>query len=75
MSKLRDIDIKYCLCNYFYDIITINDLDLDEILLDGKSHVDCLIYHTAYEEKVISYKSPYTYIKTIYVNKIHHCCS
>ena len=37
-NELNKIDIKNCTCYYFDDIININDLDLDNILLDEKSH-------------------------------------
>ena len=37
-NELNKIDIKNCTCYYFHDIININDLDLDNILLDEKSH-------------------------------------
>ena len=41
------------MCQYFDDIININDLDLD-ILLDEKSNQNALIYDVAYKT---SYKA------------------
>ena len=42
---LKEIDIKNCTCYYFDDIIDINDLDLDNISLHGKSIENILIHH------------------------------
>ena len=33
-DKLKEIDIKNCMCYYFDDIIKIEDFDLDNILID-----------------------------------------
>ena len=34
---------------YFYDIIKLEDFDLDNVLMDGKSYEDILIYDISYE--------------------------
>ena len=36
-NKLKEIDIEIRTCYCFDDIISINDLDLDKILIDEKS--------------------------------------
>ena len=37
-DKLKEIDIKNRTCFYFDHIIKIDDFDLDNILIDGKSY-------------------------------------
>ena len=36
-DKLKEINMKYCRCYFFDDIIKIEDFDLDNILIDEKS--------------------------------------
>ena len=36
-DKLKQINIKNRTCYYFYDIIKLDDFDLDNILIDEKS--------------------------------------
>ena len=36
-GKLKQINIKNRTCYYFYDIIKLDDFDLDNILIDKKS--------------------------------------
>ena len=36
-DKLKQINIKNRTCYYFYDIIKLDDFDLDNILIDKKS--------------------------------------
>ena len=45
MSNLKESNIKNCICYYSDDIISINDIDLDKILLDEKSYKNSIIYH------------------------------
>ena len=56
-NKFKKIDIKNYTCYYFDDIININDLNLDNILIDGKSYENILIYNaankTSYGEKTL----------------------
>ena len=37
IDKLKQINIKNRTCYYFYDIIKLDDFDLDNILIDKKS--------------------------------------
>ena len=41
--------IKNCRCYYFDDIIILEDFDLDNILIDKKSHESFLICDISYE--------------------------
>ena len=47
-NKSQRNDIKNCTLYYFDDIININELDLDNIFLDEKSHRNILIYEISY---------------------------
>ena len=38
-DELKEIDIKNCVCYYFYDVVKIQDFDLDNILIDMKNHM------------------------------------
>ena len=44
-DKLKQIDIKNCICYYFDDIIKIEDFHLDNILIDEKSYENILVYN------------------------------
>ena len=37
-SKFKKVRFKNCTCYYFVDIIKLEDFDLDDILIDEKSH-------------------------------------
>ena len=41
--------IKNCMCYYFDDIINLEDFNLDNTLIDGKSHENILIYDISYK--------------------------
>ena len=41
--------IKNRTCYYFYDIIKLGNFDIDNILIDKKSHKNILIYHIYYK--------------------------
>ena len=43
-NEFKIIRIKHCTCYYFDDIIKLEDFDLDNILIDKKSHENILIY-------------------------------
>ena len=43
-NELKKVRIKSCTCYYFDDIIKLEDFDLDNILIDKKSHENILIY-------------------------------
>ena len=45
-SEIKEIDIKNFTCYYFYDIISINDFILNNVLLDEKSYQN-IIYDVA----------------------------
>lgn len=45
----KKIDIRNCTCYGFDNIMSINDLSLDNALLDKKSYKSILIYHAAYK--------------------------
>ena len=47
-DKLKEIAIKNCTCYYFNDIIKIEGFDLDNILIDEKSHENILVYNILY---------------------------
>ena len=41
------------MCYYFNDIIKVEDLDLDNVLIDEKSHENILIYDISYKTQLI----------------------
>ena len=43
-NELKRVRIKNCKCYYFDDIIKLEDFDIDNILIDEKSHENILIY-------------------------------
>ena len=45
-NESMGIDVRYCTCYYFSDIINIKYLDLDTILLDKKSYENHRILQT-----------------------------
>ena len=48
-DALKEIDIKNRTRCYFDDIIKIEDCNLDNILIGGKSHENILVYNTSYK--------------------------
>ena len=48
-NELIEINIQNHTCYYFDDIISINELDFHDILLDEKAHQSVLIYDIAYK--------------------------
>ena len=44
-DKLKEIDIKNRMCYYFNNIIKIEDFDLDNIFIEGKSYGNNLVYN------------------------------
>ena len=48
-NESNEIDIKNGICYYFDDIIKIEDLDLDNILIDGNSYENILGYNISYK--------------------------
>ena len=44
-NELKKVSVKNRACYYFDDIIKIEDFDFDNILLDGKSYENILIYN------------------------------
>ena len=51
-NELKEVRIKYRRCYYFNDIIKLEDFDLDNILIDQKSHENILIYDISYEASI-----------------------
>ena len=51
-DKLNEIDIRNRTCYYFDDIIEIQDFDLDNILIDGKSYENILFYNISYKRLI-----------------------
>ena len=48
-NELKKVHIKNRLCYYFDDIIKLEDFDLDNILIDKKSHENIFIYDISYK--------------------------
>ena len=48
-NEFKKVRIKYRTCYYFDDIIKLEDFDLDNILIDKKSHENILIYNISYK--------------------------
>ena len=48
-NKFKNVRIKNPTCYYFDDIIKLKDFDLDNILIDEKSHKNTLIYDISYK--------------------------
>ena len=48
-NKLKKVCIKNRIYCYFDDIIKLEDFDIDNILIDGKSHKNTLIYDISYQ--------------------------
>ena len=48
-NKLKEIVIKNCRCQYFHDIIDINNLNFNNILLAEKWYGNMLIYDLTYK--------------------------
>ena len=47
-NELKKVRVKNCTCDYFDDIIKLEDFHIDNILIDGKPHENNLIYHISY---------------------------
>ena len=48
-NEFNKVRIKNRSCYYFNGIIKLEDFDLDEILIDEKSHENILIYDISYK--------------------------
>ena len=48
-NELKKVHSKYCTCYYFDDIIKLEDFNLDNIIIDEKSHKNILIYDFSYK--------------------------
>ena len=48
-NKFKNVRIKNRTCYYFDDIIKREDFNLDNILIDEKSHENILIYDISYQ--------------------------
>ena len=49
MNNLKEINIKNCNCCYFKDVIKTEDFDFNNILLDGKTYENILVYDISYK--------------------------
>ena len=52
-NEFKKVCIKNGMCYYFNDIIKVEDLDLDNVLIDEKSHENILIYDISYKTQLI----------------------
>ena len=48
-NELKEVCIKNWTCCYFYNILKLENFDLDNIFLDEKSHKNILIYDISYK--------------------------
>ena len=48
-NELKKVCIKNCTRYYFYDITKLEGFDLDNFLIDEKSHENILIYNISYK--------------------------
>ena len=48
-NVLKEVNIKYCACYYFYYTIKIEDFDFGNILIDEKSYKNNLIYNISFK--------------------------
>ena len=48
-NEFKKIHIKHRTCYYFDDIIKLEDFDIDNILIDEKSHKNIFIYEISYK--------------------------
>ena len=48
-NELKKVCIKNRTCNYFNDLIKLEDFDIDNILIDEKSQKNILIYDISYK--------------------------
>ena len=48
-NEFKKACIKNRMCYYFDDIIKLEDFDIDNILIDKKSHENSLIYSISYK--------------------------
>ena len=48
-NEFKVVRIKNRTCYYFGDIIKLKDCDVDNILIDGKSHENVFIYDISYK--------------------------
>ena len=53
-NEFKDVHIKNGMCYYFDDIIKLEDFDLDNILVEEKSHKNILIYCISYKTLIDS---------------------
>ena len=53
-NELQKVRIKNFTCYYFDDIIKLEDFDLDNVLIDKKSHENILIYDISYKTLIDS---------------------
>ena len=59
-NELKKVRIKNRTCYYFDGIIKLEDFDLDNILIDEKSHKNILIYDISYKIVISKLVKPKT---------------
>ena len=64
--KVKDIDMKICLCYFFNDITNIKTFDLNNIKVDEMSYRNITIYYIGYV--TINYSK---YVKAYSVNPLY----
>ena len=47
-NSIKDIEVKNCMCYFFDDIISIKNLEQNNIKTDEKSHKNISIYYNRY---------------------------
>ena len=47
-NSIKDIEVKNCMCYFFDDIISIKNLEQNNIKTDEKSHKNIFIYYNRY---------------------------
>ena len=51
-DELKEIYFQNCTCYYFEDIITIEDFDFNNFLIDEKSYENILLYNISYKSLI-----------------------
>ena len=67
----KKVCIKNCMCYYFDSIIKLEDFDLDNILIEEKSHENVLIYDISYKTLIGSKPLHIRFNKTDGIRRIN----
>ena len=52
-NEIKNVCIKHHMCYYFNDVIKLEDFDLDNILIEKKTHENILIYNISHKTLLI----------------------